>query len=276
MQQDYYELHIISTDKQELFSDFIFELGIDAIEQREDTLIIRSEESLDEVEWGVKEFGKKLSKVLNKKIEVATKLEKKRSEDWIKKYKNSITPIKVSNFYIHPTWEKEKNNLINILIDPALSFGTGHHETTNSCLEIISKVVKRNDIFLDVGCGSGILSIAACKLGAQVDLCDSDEQSIQSAKNNFQLNSCGYQDIWVGSANMAKKEYDTVVANIVADVLIMINKDLKKIVKKAGNLILSGILDKYLDSVLAKFNDFKKVDIIEKNEWRTILFKRVT
>ena len=275
MQQEYYELQITTTDKQEIFSNFIFEFGIEAIEQKGNTLIVRSEEPLEEIEWGVKEFGKKLSKVLNEEIEVTTKLDKKRSEDWIKKYKNSITPIQVGGFYIHPTWEKNKEGYINILIDPALSFGTGHHETTSSCLELLSKTVKKSDTFLDVGCGSGILSIAACKLGAEVELCDSDEQSIQSAKNNFQLNNCCYHDIWVGSANMAKKEYDTVVANIVADVLIMINKDLKKSVKKAGNLILSGILDKYLDSVLAKFNDFEKVEIIEKNEWRTLQLKKI-
>ena len=275
MQQEYYELQITPNHKQDIFSNFIFEFGIEAIEQKGDTIVVRSEESLEEIEWGVKEFGKKLSEVFKEKIEVKTKLCKKRNEDWIKKYKSSITPIKVSDFYIHPTWEDNKEGFINILIDPALSFGTGHHETTSSCLELLDKSIKKDDEFLDVGCGSGILSIAACKLGARVELCDSDEQSIQSAKNNFKLNECSYQDIWVGSANKAKKQYDVVVANIVADVLIMISKDLKKCVKKDGNLILSGILDKYLYSVLAKFNDFKKVNIIEKNEWRTLQLKKI-
>ena len=275
MQQEYYELQITPTCKQDIFSDFIFECGIEAIEQKDDTLIVRSSEPLEEIKWGVIEFADKLSNLLKEDIQVKTELSKKRNEDWIAKYKNSITPIEVGNFYIHPTWERNKEGFINILIDPALSFGTGHHETTSSCLELIAKTVKRDDTFLDVGCGSGILSIAACKMGAKVDLCDSDEQSVQSAKNNFKLNHCNFQNIWVGSANRATKQYDAVIANIVADVLIMISKDLKKCVKSTGTLILSGILDKYLDSVLQKFNDFEKVKIIKKNEWRTLQLKKL-
>jgi len=274
MRQEYYELQITPTEKQDIFSDFIFECGIEAIEQKGDTLIVRSNEPLEELKWGVIKFAEKLSDLLKEDIRVKTELNKKRNENWIEKYKNSISPVEVANFYIHPTWKKDKEGFVNILIDPALSFGSGHHETTISCLELINKIVKKDDTFLDVGCGSGILSIAACKLGAKPDLCDSDEQSIQSAKNNFKLNKCNYQNIWVGSANKAKKQYDIVIANIVADVLIMINKDLKKCVKKDGNLILSGILDKYLDSVLKKFNDFEKVKIIKKSEWITLELKK--
>lgn len=275
MQQDYHELQVTLNNHQELFSNFIFELGIEAIEHRGDTLIVRSEYPVKEIEWGVKEFGKKLSKILKEEITVNTKIYKKRNEDWIKKYKDSITPIEVGSFYIHPTWERDKEGYINILIDPALSFGTGHHQTTSSCLEIIEKSVKEGDLFLDVGCGSGILSIAACKLKAKVDLCDSDEQSIQSAKKNFQLNGCLYHDLWVGSANRAKQEYDIVAANIVADILMMISRDLKKSVKIGGTLILSGILDRYLDNVLARFDDFEKINVVEKDEWRTLQLKKL-
>ncbi len=275
MQQEYYELQITPNNKQDIFSDFIFECGIEAIEQKDDTLIVRSSEPLEELRWGVVEFAKKLSGLLKKDIRVKTEINKKRNEDWIEKYKNSVSAVEIGNFYIHPTWDKDKEGFINIIIDPALSFGSGHHETTSSCLELINKIVKKDDTFLDVGCGSGILSIAACKLGAKSDLCDSDEQSIQSAKNNFKLNNCNFKNIWVGSANKAEKQYDIVIANIVADVIIMISKDLKKCVKKGGYLILSGILDKYLDTVLQKFNDFEKVKIIKKSEWRTLQLKKL-
>jgi ribosomal protein L11 methyltransferase len=274
MQQEYNELQITPTDKIDIFTDFIFEFGIEAIETKKNTLIVRSEEPLEELEWGILEFAKKLSGILGEDIQVKSKLCKKENEDWIKKYKNSITPVNVGRFYIRPTWEKEKEDFINILIDPALSFGTGHHETTGSCLELIGKIVRQNDEFLDVGCGSGILSIAASKLGANVDLCDSDELSVSSAKRNFELNKTVYNDIWIGSANKSEKTYDIVTANIVADVLIMINKDLKNRVKKEGSLILSGILDKYLDNVLAKFDEFELIEVIKKKEWRTLQLRK--
>ncbi len=274
MKQEYYELQVTPSRKINLFIDFIFEFGIEAVETKNNKLIIRDEESLEEVEWGILEFAKKLSELTGEHIKVRTKLEKKENQDWINKYKNSITPVEIGRFYIRPSWEKEKNNFLNIVIDPALSFGTGHHETTSSCLEIIDKIVKKEDNLLDVGCGSAILSIAAAKLGANVDLCDSDELSIKSAEKNFDLNKTAYNDIWIGSANGTEKSYDIVVANIVADILIMISKDLKSRVKKDGSLILSGILDKYLDNVLDKFDNFELKEIIKKKEWRTLHLKR--
>jgi len=275
MEKTYYELCITPTKHHKLFSEFLFDLGIEAIEERDNSIIVRDEEDLSEIEWAVERFARELSKTLkDDDIKVSQKLEKKLNIDWIEKYKNSIQPIEIGRFYVHPTWEKDKEGFINILIDPALSFGTGHHESTSSCLELISETVKKGDTFLDVGCGSGILSIAAAKLGAKVELCDTDPLSIESAKKNFSLNDVKYEDIWVGSADKAKKEYDTVVANIVADILIMISKDLKKSVKNDANLILSGILDKYLDKVLSKFNDFQLIKIIKKGEWRTIYLKK--
>jgi ribosomal protein L11 methyltransferase len=275
MEKTYYELCITPTKHHKLFSEFLFDLGIEAIEERDNSIIVRDEEDLSEIEWAVERFARELSKTLkDDDIKVSQKLEKKLNIDWIEKYKNSIQPIEIGRFYVHPTWEKDKEGFINILIDPALSFGTGHHESTSSCLELISETVKKGDTFLDVGCGSGILSIAAAKLGAKVELCDTDPLSIESAKKNFSLNGVKYEDIWVGSADKAKKEYDTVVANIVADILIMISKDLKKSVKNDANLILSGILDKYLDKVLSKFNDFQLIKIIKKGEWRTIYLKK--
>ncbi len=274
MKEEYFELSVTSVKYLDLFSDFLFELGITAIEEKKDSIVIRDENDLKEVQWGIERFAEELSKSKKEDIKITQKLNKKKSVDWIEEYKNSITPVQIGRFYIHPTWEKNKKNFINILIDPALSFGTGHHESTSSCLELFGKLIKGRDLVLDVGCGSGILSIAANKLGAYVDLCDSDPLCIKSSKRNFKLNKAGYRHIWEGSANGAKNRYDMVVANIVADVLMMINKDLKKTVKKNGNLILSGILDRYLDNVLLKFSDFELIETIKKGEWITLHLKK--
>ncbi len=274
MLKTYHELLVTPSKYFQLFCDFILELGVEAIEEKNGSIIVRSEEDLSEVKFGVEEFAKKLSSATGEKVDVSQTLVQKDNIDWIEKYKNSIQPVQVGRFYIHPTWEQDKEGLINILIDPALSFGTGHHESTSSCLEIIGDVVKEKDTVLDVGCGSGILSIAAAKLGAVVDICDTDPLSVESAKKNFELNSVKYNKIWEGSANFARDEYDTVIANIVADVLIMISTDLKKTVKADGNLILSGILDKYLDKILSKYNDFQIIKNIKKGEWITLHLKR--
>ena len=127
---------------------------------------------------------------------------------------------------------------------------------------------------MDVGCGSGILSIAARKLGAEVDLCDTDEQATSSAAENFALNHEKFNRIWTGSVQKREQEYDVVIANIIADVLIMLSSDLQKAVKDGGMLILSGILDKYVDKVEEKFATMMLVEKYKKEEWYTLVFKR--
>jgi ribosomal protein L11 methyltransferase len=175
---------------------------------------------------------------------------------------------------IQDSYEKEKENLTNIIINPALAFGSGHHETTYSCLQAIDKYVKKDKTLLDVGCGSGILSIAAQKNGAIVDICDTDEVAVQSAIENFELNDALINLSWTGSANKTDQVYDIVIANIIADVIIMIEKELKSRVKSGGILILSGIIEKYFDKVIEKFNDFDKIEIIHKDEWYTLVLQK--
>lgn len=274
MKQFYYELKITPTKYYELYLDLILSLTPDAIEELDSSIIIRSEEKLDEIISGIEYFTQELSNSLNDKIECNLEFQTKDNEDWISKYKNAIKSITIEKFHIHPSWEKQKENKINIQIDPALAFGSGHHETTSSCLEIISKYVKQEQTLIDVGSGSGILAIAASKLGANCDICDTDPLAIENAIENFKLNTAKLNDSWIGSAIKSNKTYDIVVANIVADVLILINKDLKKVLKDDGILILSGILENYLDKVIAKFNDFNLIESIKKNEWRTIILKR--
>ena len=268
MTEYYFELSIKPENHYELFLDLLESLTEDAIEENEGVITIRSEEELENFIEPLNKFVK----ALDTKCDIV--YEKKESIDWIKKYQDSIQAIEVGNFYVRPSWIDEKEEKINILIDPALAFGSGHHETTSSCLLAIDKFVKKDDILLDVGTGSGILAIAAAKKDCVVDICDTDEVCIVDTKSNFELNGVNYNEAWIGSCNKATKKYDVVIANIVADVLAMIASDLKKCLNKDGLLIISGILDKHLNRVLNKFKDLKEVKLIHKNEWVTIVYKK--
>lgn len=268
MTEYYYELTIKPNEEYETFVDLLTSLTNEAIEELNNTVIARSEEDLSDVEFGIKEFAKALE------IECETTLIKKENIDWIKQYQESVKSVEVGNFYIRPSWDKAKEDKINIIIDPALSFGSGHHETTSSCIEAISSYVKPENTVLDVGTGSGILAIAASKLGAKVDICDTDPVCIKDTISNYELNRTSFHESWVGSANTTRKKYDVVIANIVADVLVFIASDLKKCLNKDGILVISGILDKHIDKVLRKFKDLEQLKLIHKNEWITVVFKK--
>lgn len=274
MQKTYNELSITPSDEYLSFVDFVLSVSDEAIEESNHSIILRSEESLDMVLFGVETFAQKLSLVLNKEIRVETKLLVKENEDWITNYRNSVQPLHVGAFYVHPSWIEDEKDKQNIIIDPALAFGSGHHETTFGCLLLLQKYIQKDDTVLDVGCGSGILAIAATKLGAKVDLCDTDEQATQSATENFALNHEMFHRIWTGSVQKREREYDVVIANIIADVLIMLSSDLQKAVKKGGMLMLSGILDKYVEKVEQKFANMALVEKYNKEEWFTLVFKR--
>ena len=183
-----------------------------------------------------------------------------------------MQPVEVGKFWIYPGWYEPREDKINIRIDPALAFGSGHHESTRGCLQAIQKYVQEGDEVLDVGTGSGILAIAASKLGAKVDICDTDELAIEQAQKNFSLNEATLQNSWLGSAALAKKKYDIVIANIVADVLMMISSDLKNATKKEGIIILSGIIDKYADRVYKKFA-LPLIENIQDGEWVTMILQ---
>ena len=266
MKDSYIEFKVTTKPEfVDILGDFIATVTNEAVEFGEDFVILRTTNDTLELE-------QKLN-ALKDTIELKYTKEQKDNIDWIKKYQDSVAPIEAGEFYIHPAWHEAKEGKINILINPALAFGSGHHATTYSCLQAISKYVKEGDSLLDVGCGSGILALAGAFKGAKVELCDTDELAIDSAKENFELNGQKYQDIWVGSANKTNKKYDIVVANIIADVLKAISSELKSKLNSGSTLILSGILDKKEGIVTPAFSDLELVERIKKDEWITLIYK---
>ena len=269
MQSSYYELSITPSCDPELLSEFIEAIYDKGYEVGESKIIITDESSLQWLQKEVEDFCKEIG------ITLECSEVQKQNSDWIEEYKSSVKPIEVERFYIRPSWCKPKEGLIDIVIDPALSFGSGHHATTYSCLQAIGKYCKKDDRFLDVGCGSGILSISAAKLGASVDICDSDEQAIESSLSNFTQNGLNPNKKWIGSVNKATLQYDFVVANIVADILIMLQKELQSKVIADGYLVLSGILNSKADEVKKSFTKMQLIEEIEKDEWVTLVYRGV-
>lgn len=274
MQAHYFELVVTVSSHHSLFSDFLSDTIPVGFEETDNGFIIRSEDELDTIIWGLEQFCEALEKALKIDIELECVQSKLQNSDWVKSYQESIKPLAIDKFYIHPTWDEPHNELLNIAIDPALAFGTGHHPTTASSLRAVSKYVKDGVDVLDVGCGSGILGIAAMKLGAKVDACDTDIVSVENSIENAKLNNLNFQSIWEGSSSVVNKKYDVVVANIVADVLTFIANDLKKALKEDGVLVLSGILDKYESKVLSFYKDCEIIEKIVEDEWVTFVLKK--
>ncbi|MDD5212021.1 MAG: 50S ribosomal protein L11 methyltransferase [Sulfuricurvum sp.] len=274
MQEYYYMLVVKPSMHLELFSDFLVDVIPVGFEEIEDGFVIRSEEDLETISWGIEQFSEALQRATGEVIDLELTLTKEKSEDWIAQYQSAITPIEIAPFYIHPTWEVPKEGMLNIAIDPALAFGTGHHATTASCLRALASYVKQGDVVMDVGCGSGILAMAALKKGAIVDACDTDPLSVENSTLNANTNNVSYRRLWEGPVQETNETYNVIVANIVADVLVFIASDLKKRLRDNGILILSGIMDKYEDKVLRAYKTCTLEERILENEWVTLVLSK--
>lgn len=274
MQATYNQLRITPSCAHDEFTDMIFSLGVEAVERDGESLIVRTENPIDMIVFGIKSFATALEEKLKNPVDLSIVHSVESNEDWIDSYKKSIKPVEAGSVYVYPSWEKPKVDKINICIDPALAFGSGHHESTYGCLIALQKYLPKNATLLDVGCGSGILAITAAKLGANVSVCDTDEVAVNSAKSNAKLNNIEFDDSWIGSVDKSEKTYDVVVANIIADVLIMISNQLEKLVKPGGVLILSGILEKYASRVQESFSALNLHKTLYDNEWCTMIFKK--
>ena len=175
-------------------------------------------------------------------------------QDWNESWKKEFKPLNVGErFTIQPPWEEQHAGRINVIIDPGMAFGTGHHETTRSCLMLMEKYDSQlsKDRFLDLGCGTGLLAIAAALLGyREVIAVDTDPLATEATRMNAQLNSVSSLNIREGSIAAAEGMFDCITANIISGVLILLAGDIAARLKHSGIAILSGILSEQAGEVL--------------------------
>lgn len=199
-------------------------------------------------------------------------------EDWATSWKKYYKPIRISDrVVIKPSWEEyePKNDDVVIELEPGMAFGTGQHETTKLCSKFLERFIKKDDKVLDVGTGTGILSIIAKKLGAKEVLAvDIDPVCAKVAKENSEKNnveisvSCGVlEDVKEGN-------FDVVVANIIANVIIDFANKLDFYVKKDGYFIASGIIKERKEEVIkaVESNGFKLIECMQDKDWVAMVF----
>ncbi|TAN45427.1 MAG: 50S ribosomal protein L11 methyltransferase [Nitrospirae bacterium] len=168
-------------------------------------------------------------------------------QDWNETWKTNFRPIDVGeNLSILPPWEEPDIRKINLVIDPGMAFGTGHHETTRFCLKIIeqySSTTKNKESFLDLGTGTGILAIAAAKLGFEkITAIDSDPLAIDAARRNVVLNGLSNICLIEGEIGRAAGVYDMIAANLISETLIKIAPEIAERLAPEGIALLSGML----------------------------------
>ena len=172
-------------------------------------------------------------------------------EDYQNAWKKYLYPEKVSNrFVVKPTWREYEplEDEIVIELDPGRAFGTGSHPTTSLCIKQMEEYIKEGDSVIDVGTGSGILMVVADKLGAkEVWGVDIDPLAVEVAKENLELNKVNMEKVKLFKGDLVtvveEKKFDVVVANILADVILILLNDMSTVVKKGGLMILSGIIE---------------------------------
>ncbi len=232
-------------------------------EQDDSDFPINLEANLEELKKNGVQFGE----ILRGEIDAA---------DYENEWKKYYNPIKTKNITIFPTWidyKASKGEKI-MRLDPGMAFGTGSHATTRMCLELMD--VDGKDV-IDVGCGSGILGIAAAICGAKsVYMCDIDEQAVEFARKNALLN---HVNATIEKADLLQGEQkaDFIFANITADILMRFSKSIGKHLRENGTIVLSGIIDTRLDEVIQCYQSagYQIVERMAIDDWRALKLKRI-
>lgn len=276
---EYVELRIsLKDDFHELLIAELFDLDFEGFEQEDDLLVATipthrfDDSKREEIELKLMSFGGEPS-ILSERI-IAP-------QNWNEEWERTIKPQTIGKFYVHPTWSTFDGDLgdkIELLIDPKMAFGTGYHATTRVMLEWLPEVIKEGDKVLDAGTGTGILAIAALKLGAESAFgFDIDEWSETNARENILLNKVENLEVKLGSTEVIPdgEKYDVILANINRNALIELIPELLKYLIKDGHLLLSGLLEED-EEVMFKQPALQKLTYIDTRqhlEWIAILFK---
>lgn len=242
-------------------------------------------EKLKEVYKAIDNFKNEESEIDFGRLDIV--LKNLDDQDWANNWKQFFKPFIISDkIIIKPSWEEYKESTegkIVLEIDPGMSFGTGQHFTTRLCIEQIEKHLTKGMEVLDMGCGSGILSIAAILLGAKSAVgVDIDENAVRIAKENAAINNI-YDDritLYCGNVTDDKtlqdeigyNKYDMIAVNIIADIIIGMSSSFPKFLKKGGIIVASGIIKKYLQNVIDNFESlgFEIKEVNEKEDWVSV------
>ncbi len=188
-------------------------------------------------------------------------------QNWVQLTQSQFDPIRVSErLWIVPSWHESPDpKAINLILDPGMAFGTGSHPTTRLCLEWLERNVGAGCSVLDYGCGSGILAIAAARLGAgHVAGVDIDPQAVEAANANAERN--GVTALFADSATPVAGEYDVVVANILSNPLRVLAPAICAHVRSGGRLALSGILREQADEIIAIYAQWLPLQVADVRE----------
>ncbi|OCG76392.1 ribosomal protein L11 methyltransferase [Gilliamella sp. Nev6-6] len=207
------------------------------------------------------------------------KIEQLEDKNWEREWMDNFHPMQFGKrLWICPSWREVPNsNAVNVMLDPGLAFGTGTHPTTALCLTWLDSLDLTDKLVIDYGCGSGILAIAALKLGAKrVIGIDIDPQAIQASRDNAQRNDVSEKlELYLSKDIPNDLQADVVVANILAGPLKELEPHISKLVKSQGKLGLSGILSSQSSSVCMAYQPHFELDpVVEQEEWCRITGKK--
>lgn len=196
-------------------------------------------------------------------------------EDWVRATQAQFAPLRITDaLWVVPSWcDPVDPAAINLALDPGLAFGTGSHPTTRLCLQWLARELRGGESVLDYGCGSGILAIAACRLGAGRAVgTDIDPQALEASRANAARNGVAPSFLPVDRlAAVERRPFDVVVANILANPLILLAPALAGRVRPGGRIVLSGILDAQADAVMTVYRRWFKIDVCARDDDWTAL-----